>query len=127
MNHRIYSSQLQPLIPTQYKREIKPKQERTTFQELLHSELQSVSSLKLSKHAEQRISERGISINEETWKQIEGKLSEARQKGIKDSLVLLEQAALVVNAKTNTVITAMNRREASSHIFTNINGTILID
>jgi len=127
LNHRIYSSRLQPLIPPQYKLEAKSKKENTTFQELLHSELQTVSSLKLSKHAEQRMSERGISINEKTWQQIEGKLSEAREKGIKDSLVLLEQAALVVNAKTNTVITAMNREEASSHIFTNINGTILID
>ena len=47
--------------------------------------------------------------------------------GVTDSLVLTKEAALVVSAKNNTVITAMGRDEASSQIFTNINGTILID
>ncbi|HET7657976.1 MAG TPA: flagellar protein, partial [Bacillales bacterium] len=55
------------------------------------------------------------------------KVLQARQKGITDSLVVTKNAALVVSAKNNTVVTAMDRKEASTHIFTNINGTILMD
>ena len=47
--------------------------------------------------------------------------------GVKESLVLVDDAALIVSAKNNTVITAMNRAEATAQIFTNINGTILMD
>jgi flagellar operon protein len=54
-------------------------------------------------------------------------VQEARKMGVNDSLVLLTDAALIISAKNNTVITAMGREEASSQIFTNINGTILMD
>ena len=47
--------------------------------------------------------------------------------GIKESLVLLNNAALIVSAKNNTVITAMDREEAIDQIFTNINGTIIMN
>ncbi|MBM7647126.1 flagellar operon protein [Bacillus ectoiniformans] len=84
-------------------------------------------SLIISKHASQRLHERGILIEEQKWQTIEQKMAEAKQKGVSDSLILLQDAALVVSAKNNTVITAMNRSEASSQIFTNINGTIILD
>ena len=52
---------------------------------------------------------------------------EAKKLGVKESLVLLDDAALIVSAKNQTVITAMDRKEAMSQIFTNINGTIVMD
>ncbi|UOE92834.1 TIGR02530 family flagellar biosynthesis protein [Alkalihalobacillus sp. LMS39] len=96
------------------------------FASLLHSQLEQTEELKISKHAQKRMDERGIEIAEQRWTVIEGKLKEAREKGIHDSLVLMEEAALVVSVKNNTVITALDRAEASSQIFTNINGTIII-
>ncbi len=68
-----------------------------------------------------------FNINEARWEQIGEKVKEAKTMGVKESLVLLDDAALIVSAKNNTVITAMNREEASQQIFTNINGTILMD
>ena len=59
--------------------------------------------------------------------QIGEKVKEAKTMGVKESLVLVDDAALIVSAKNNTVITAMNRAEATAQIFTNINGTILMD
>jgi flagellar operon protein len=55
------------------------------------------------------------------------KMEEAKEKGIKDSLVILKDVTLVVNAPNHTVITALTRSEAHSQIFTNINGAIVID
>lgn len=83
--------------------------------------------LKISKHAKQRMNERDIQIEQSQWRQLEQKIVEAKSMGISDSLVLMENVALIVNAKNNTVVTAMNREETKSQIFTNINGTIVLE
>lgn len=85
------------------------------------------TELKVSKHANQRLEERNISISDAEWKLVSDKVSEARSKGVNDSLVLMEQAALIVSAKNATVITAMNRTEAKDQLFTNIDGTIVLN
>ncbi|MEK4385130.1 TIGR02530 family flagellar biosynthesis protein [Solibacillus sp. FSL W7-1464] len=82
--------------------------------------------LKISKHASDRLSERNISITDREWRQITEKVFEAKNKGVKQPLVLLDQAALIVSAKNATVITALDRNEAKQQLFTNIDGTILL-
>nr|WP_238938058.1 TIGR02530 family flagellar biosynthesis protein [Anaerobacillus isosaccharinicus] len=99
----------------------------TSFKTLLNAEIQDKLELKISKHAEKRLQDRGILINDRQWSEISVKMQEAKAKGVNDSLVVLKDAALVVSAKNNTVITALDRDEAKTQIFTNINGTILID
>lgn len=89
--------------------------------------LKTHEPLTISKHAKERMIERGIEIHENEWKQIEEKVIEAKNMGIKESLILLNDAALIVSTKNNTVITAMDRCETKSQIFTNINGAIIIE
>jgi flagellar operon protein len=95
-----------------------------TLKETVHGK---GNTLALSKHADSRLKQRGIVIPAETWKEVESKVAQAKSKGVKESLVLLDNAALIVSAKNSTVITAMDRKEAGSQIFTNIDGTIIID
>ncbi|WP_413381603.1 TIGR02530 family flagellar biosynthesis protein [Alkalihalobacillus sp. 1P02AB] len=97
------------------------------FKSLLEKELEPTSPLKVSKHAEGRMLERGILINEMTWQKISDKVQQAKKMGINDSLVLTSEAALIISAKNETVITALKREEANEQIFTNINGTIVIE
>lgn len=82
--------------------------------------------LKISKHASERLNERNIFITDREWQQISEKVFEAKNKGVKQPLVLLDQAALIVSAKNATVITALDRNEAKQQLFTNIDGTILL-
>ncbi len=89
--------------------------------------LNNVQDVKVSKHAQQRLKERNIHINQNQWQVIGEKMSEAKQKGVTDSLVIMDHAALLVSTKNHTVVTAMGREEATSRVFTNINGTILIN
>ena len=104
------------------------EQHQTNFATELQSALKPNSEgLTISKHARQRLEQRGININEARWDQIGEKIKEAKTMGVKDSLVIVDDAALIVSAQNNTVITAMNRAEATAQIFTNINGTILMD
>lgn len=70
---------------------------------------------------------RGIEFSEAEWGKIAAKVEEAKRKGVTESLVLTRDAALIVSAKNETVITVLNRDEAASQIFTNINGTIIIN
>lgn len=91
-----------------------------------HLKQASAQQLKISKHASERLNERNISISEGEWQQITEKVFEAKDKGVNQPLVLLDQAALVVSAKNATVITALDRTEAKQQLFTNIDGTIII-
>ncbi len=107
----------QSLIPMQ-----SPKQ---SFAEHLNKAVQP-QELKISKHANDRLIERNIHISDAEWAYVTEKVNEAKMKGIKESLVLMDQAALIVSAKNSTVITAMDRTEAKDQLFTNIDGTIVL-
>ena len=107
---------------------IKPEQRpNSKFSVHLQTALQPKGNLIVSKHAKERLHQRGIHIHEGQWEQIGQKVQEARKKGVNESLVLTKDAALIVSAKNNTVITALDREEARAQIFTNINGTIILD
>lgn len=119
--------QRQPLAAGQLQSK-KPNQIKgNAFSLHLQQAIQENNKLILSKHAKERLAQREIHISDGRWEQIEQKVNEAKKLGVKDSLVLLDNAALIVSAKNNTVITAMNRQEALSQIFTNINGTIVLE
>ncbi|SHF51678.1 TIGR02530 family flagellar biosynthesis protein [Ornithinibacillus halophilus] len=123
MDHRIHQIPQHHALQIPSVKTSKVKPSETSFKDILQEQQQ----LKVSKHANDRLNERNIQINDEQWKIITEKVSEARTKGITDSLVVTSNAALLVSAKNNVVVTAMDRTEAKSKIFTNINGTILID
>lgn len=94
------------------------------FQEIFE---QTIEPPKMSKHAKEMLAERNILIDGNQWEKISEKINEARKKGIQDSLVLTKDAALLISVKNNTVITALSRQETEAHIFTNIDGTIVIE
>lgn len=103
-----------------------PKVHTTPIKSFASVLQETQQSLKISKHASQRISQRNISISDTEWQKIEDKLTLAKEKGLNDSLFLTENAALIVNVKNSTVITALDRQEAGQQIFTNIDGAIII-
>ncbi|AXH98704.1 flagellar protein [Sporosarcina sp. PTS2304] len=105
--------------------QMQAQQLKQSFFEHLHQATET-EKLKISKHASDRLQERGIYMTDAEWARIGEKVNEAKRKGIRDSLVLTDQAALIVSAKNSTVITAMNRMEAKDQLFTNIDGTIVL-
>src|SRR5699024_3607352 len=120
LDHRIHQVSSQQILNLNKIKQNKPINK--DFKTLLEEQ-----ELKISKHASERLKERNITIDKTQWQTINEKLKEAKQKGVTDSLVVLSDAALVVSAKNNTVVTAMNVNEARNRIFTNINGTILLN
>ncbi|MDM5283556.1 hypothetical protein [Peribacillus frigoritolerans] len=73
------------------------------------------------------MSQRNIDIAPQTWDKIAHKAIEANKMGVTEALFITANAALIVSTENNKVITVMDRDEATSQIFTKINGTIIID
>jgi len=97
-----------------------------SFLHVLQKQVNEADGLKFSKHANARINSRQINISEEQMKRLQDGANKAGQKGIKESLVLVDSLAFIVNTKQNTVITAMNQQEANENIYTNIDGAVII-
>ncbi|MBR4718971.1 MAG: flagellar protein [Lachnospiraceae bacterium] len=83
-------------------------------------------SLKFSKHASLRLQDRNIELSESQIDRLNAGMQKAGEKGINESLVLMDQMAFIVNVKNNTVITALNDQEIKDNVFTNIDGAIIV-
>ncbi|NLY49090.1 MAG: flagellar protein [Clostridiales bacterium] len=95
------------------------------FHEILKSKQVSMTSeLKFSKHANERLASRNIDLSEDQYRRLEMGARMAYEKGIRESLVMVDDLAFIVNIKNNTVITAVN--EGEEKVFTNIDGAVII-
>ena len=81
--------------------------------------------LRFSKHALGRLSDRNIELNTEQLERLNDGARKAGQKGIRDSLVIVDQLAFIVNVPNQTVVTAMDSTATDENIFTNINGAVI--
>ncbi|CUS89685.1 flagellar operon protein [Candidatus Kryptonium thompsonii] len=50
----------------------------------------------------------------------------AEQKNTRDVLILLRDIAFIVNVKNRTVITVVDSDSLKEHVFTNIDGAVII-
>lgn len=82
--------------------------------------------VKFSKHATQRLSNRNINLTIEQMERLNSGIEAARGKAIKESLVMMDDLAFIVNVKNNTVVTAMDQNETNSQVFTNIDGAVIV-
>jgi flagellar operon protein len=83
------------------------------------------SSIRWSAHASARLAQRGIELSTEQHARLESAVDRAAAKGAKDSLVLLDDNALVVSAQNRTVITALGLHQAKENVFTNIDSAVI--
>jgi len=94
-----------------------------TFQQILAEKQAKSGELRFSKHANERLASRNIELSAEQRERLSGGVEKASQKGIKDSLVMVDNMAFIVNVTNRTVITAVG--EGDDKIFTNIDGAII--
>lgn len=83
----------------------------------------TAGQVRFSKHATQRLETRNIDMSEEQKTRLSDATDQAREKGMKESLVMVDNLAFIVNVKSNTVITAVN--DVDHAVFTNIDGAII--
>lgn len=81
--------------------------------------------LKFSKHAGSRLEQRNIRLSTEQLSRLNHAARKAEEKGIRESLMLMDGMAFIVNVRNNTVVTAMEQDEGSENVFTNIDGAVI--
>lgn len=84
------------------------------------------AGLKFSKHAANRLSERNIDLTDSQLDRLELGAKKAQDKGINESLVIVDQLAFIVSVPNSTVITAMDQSESDDNIYTNIDGAVIM-
>jgi len=82
-------------------------------------------AIQFSKHAAKRLEQRGLDIDAERMARLERAVGQAEAKGSKDSLILLDELALVVSVQNRTVVTAMDEHGSKEHVFTNIDSVVI--
>lgn len=130
MNDRFMIGHLQPgrTAPIQGIRSMprpgaSEKSHATSFQKLLEQQ----QSLKFSQHAQLRLKQRGIELDDGQLNRIAGAVEQAAAKGAKDSLVLFRDIAMIVSVPNRTVVTAMDGAAMKEHIFTQIDSAVVVN
>lgn len=85
-----------------------------------------IGEVKFSKHASLRLEERNIELTKEQLDRLNEGTMKASDKGIKDSLILVDELAFIVNVPNNTVVTTMDSTNTEESVFTNIDGAVII-
>lgn len=99
-----------------------------SFEEILKQkqDVTGSSELKFSKHAAMRLEDRNINLSEEQNERLESGVRKASEKGIRESLVIVDSLAFIVNVPNKTVVTAMDQNESDDNVYTNIDGAVVM-
>lgn len=95
-----------------------------SFQGILIKKANETGDVRFSKHANQRLLSRNIVLSDEQINRLNNGVNRARDKSIKESLVMMDNLAFIVNVKNNTVVTALSKEDDS--VFTNIDGAVIV-
>lgn len=106
-----------------------PPDSSITFEQALKCYEERHNRINFSRHAQERIAGRELSVDESQVKRLESGVEEAEAKGINESLVMVDNLAFVVNVKNRMVITAMDKnsdiKKNTPRAFTKIDGAVI--
>jgi flagellar operon protein len=100
----------------------RPAADGPSFSEVLS---QQTSAPRFSRHALDRLGQRGIAVSGQTMDRLTSGVAQAAAKGSRDSVVFVDGTAFVVSVKNNTVITAVGSEHMKDHVFTNIDSAVI--
>lgn len=99
--------------------------ENSAFARVLDTKLPT-QGVKFSQHAQERLKARNITLSANDLANLEGAVNSVAQKGGKESLVMMKDAALVVSIKNRTVVTALDKAQMQGNVFTNIDSAVIL-
>lgn len=95
------------------------------FKELLNEKIKTENEVVFSKHANERIKERNIEVSSDVTEKLNEAAEQAKDKGLKNVLVMIDNQAFIISTMHNKVITAVNSNDLKENIFTNIDGAVI--
>lgn len=93
----------------------------------INSEKPVHGGINLSTHAAKRLSERKIDFNGEEYLKVKEAIAKLSAKGSKNSLVITDKAAYVVDVANEKVITAVDKMSMNDNVFTKIDSTVFMN
>lgn len=90
-----------------------------SFTEVLHQ-------VKFSKHATERLNTRDIKLSEPDLERLGRGVGLAREKGIKQTLIMMDNRVFIASVTNNTIITASTDDKLKENVFTNIDGAVIV-
>lgn len=110
-----------PIIPGESTSSKTVESTGSSFESIFQTELDKV---KFSAHATKRLESRNIQLTDEALTKLNDAVGKAEAKGAKDSLVMMDDTAYIVNIPNKTVVTALPVEMGSENVFTNIDSVV---
>ena len=89
--------------------------------------LRQAQDVRFSNHAQKRLQRRNISLTEEGIHRLSAAVDKVEKRGGRDSLVLMDDLAFIVNVKDRLVVTALDANNRGEGVFTQIDSVVLAD
>ncbi|MFP4022201.1 MAG: TIGR02530 family flagellar biosynthesis protein [Halanaerobium sp.] len=130
MDNRLQINQpIQPLRKTEQQNKPAQKNKKSdspSFKDILGEKLNGKEKLSFSKHAQKRINSRSIPVSKSELDKLSSGVEKARDKGARDSLVMVNNVAYIVSVENNTVVTAVDEESMEDNVFTNIDSAVFM-
>jgi flagellar operon protein len=115
----------QPIQPISQPATAKGNERQQVSPSTSFADVLAEKTLKFSRHANEMIARRGIDITTNRMDRITDAVDKASAKGAQDSLILVDDLALLVSVKNRTVITAIDGPSLKGNVFTNIDSAVI--
>jgi flagellar operon protein len=86
---------------------------------------QAGQGLRLSRHAQKRVERRDLDLDPGRIARLNTAITRAAEKGARQSVVMLDDLAVVVDVRERTVVTAMQQGGGRERVFTNIDSVVI--
>ena len=96
------------------------------FEQLLQETIQQKQEVQFSKHAKERIDQRGIEVTTALMNDLNNAVEKAKQKGAKDVVIIGPKEVFIVNIPNNIVVTTLSGAEMKNNIFTKIDSAVIL-
>jgi flagellar operon protein len=98
------------------------------FADLLREKIDELEDvqLKFSAHAQSRMISRNIELSSKDLQDLSDAINRVEKKGAKESLIVLDKTAFIVNVPNRTVITAVDEESLEENVFTNIDSAVIV-
>lgn len=96
------------------------------FDAVMQSTVEKGFGLKFSAHARERLQMRNINLSDADLSRLSNAVDKAAAKGARESLLVMENVAMIVSVTNRTVITALTGSSMRENVFTNIDSAVIV-
>jgi len=104
-----------------------PKKAQPGHDQGFAQQLERAQGITFSNHAQKRLEMRNIQLGDTGIQRLTKAVEKAGKKGCKESLVLMDDMAFIVNIRDRLVVTAMDMEKRGEGVFTRIDSVVLAD